>query len=115
MIVRVKKDKDYAVMSNYHFKDKILSLRAKGLLSLMLSLPNKWDYSINGLCSICNELRITIRNILKELRYNHYLEMNENRDEKGKFIDDYIVYEIPNIHRVIFALWFCHIRIFIYN
>ncbi len=98
MIVRVKKDKDYAVMSNYHFKDKNLNLRAKGLLSLMLSLPNNWDYSINGLCSICNELRTTIRNTLKELRDNHYLEMNENRDEKGKFAYDYIVYEIPNIN-----------------
>lgn len=98
MIVRVKKDKDYAVMSNYHFKDKNLSLRAKGLLSLMLSLPDNWDYSINGLCSICNESRTTIRNTLKELRDNHYLEMNENRDEKGKYIYDYIVYEIPNIN-----------------
>ena len=77
MIVRVKKDKDYAVMSNYHFKDKNLSLKAKGLLSLMLSLPDNWDYSINGLCSICNESRTTIRNTLKELRNNHYLEMNE--------------------------------------
>ncbi len=46
MIVRVKKDKDYTVMSNYHFKDKNLSLRAKGLLSLMLSLPDTWNYSI---------------------------------------------------------------------
>ena len=98
MIVRVKKDKDYAVMSNYHFKGKNLSLRAKGLLSLMLSLPNNWDYSINGLCSICNESRTTIRNTLKELRNNHYLEMNENRDKKGKFTYDYIVYEIPNIN-----------------
>jgi len=98
MIVRVKKDKDYAVMSNYHFKDRNLSLRAKGLISLMLSLPNNWDYSINGLCSICNESRTTIRNTLKELRDNHYLEMNENRDEKWKFTYDYIVYEIPNIN-----------------
>lgn len=98
MIVRVKKDKDYAVMSNYHFKDKKLSLRTKGLLSLMLSLPDNWDYSINGLCSICNESRTTIRNVLKELKDNRYLEMNENRDEKGKFIYDYIVCEIPNIN-----------------
>ncbi len=98
MIVRVKKDKDYAVMSNYHFKDKNLSLRAKGLLSLMLSLPDTWDYSINGLCSICNESRITIRNTLKELKENHYLEMNEAHDKDGKFIYNYIVYEIPNIY-----------------
>lgn len=97
MILRVKKDKDYAVMSNYHFKDKNLSFRVKVLLYLMLSFPNNWDYSINGF-SICNESRTTIRNTLKELRDNHYLEINENRDEKGKFTYDYILYEIPNIN-----------------
>lgn len=86
MIVRAKKDKDYAVMSNYHFKDKNLSLRAKGLLSLMLSLPDYWDYSINGLCSICDESRSTIRNTLKELRDNHYLEINENVMKKENLL-----------------------------
>lgn len=68
MIIRNKKDKDYTVMSNYHFRDTNLSLRAKGLLSLMLSLPNNWSFSINGLCKICNESRTTISNTLKELR-----------------------------------------------
>ena len=66
MIIRVKKDKNYAVMSNYHFKDKALSLRAKGLLSLMLSLPDNWDYSINGLGSICKESREIIRKTLEK-------------------------------------------------
>ena len=98
MILRVKKDKNYSVMNNYHFKDKNISLRAKGLLSLMLSLPDEWDYSINGLCSICNESRETIRKTLKELRDNNYLEMKERRDENGKFFYDYIIYEVPNIY-----------------
>ena len=99
MIVRVKKDRDYAVMSNYHFKDKNLSLRAKGLLSLMLSLPDSWDYSINGLCSISGESRTTIRNTLKELKESHYLEMNETHDKDGKFRYNYVIYEIPDIYQ----------------
>lgn len=98
MIIRVKKDKNYAVMSNYHFKDKALSLRAKGLLSLMLSLPDNWDYSINGLSSICKESREIIRKTLQELKDNHYLEMKEHHDEIGRFYYDYVIYEIPDIH-----------------
>lgn len=98
MIIRVKKDKNYAVMSNYHFKDKTLSLRAKGLLSLMLSLPDSWDYSINGLCNICKESREIIRKTLQELKDNRYLEMKECHDENGRFFYDYIIYEIPDIH-----------------
>ena len=98
MIIRVKKDKNYAVMSNYHFKDKALSLRAKGLLSLMLSLPDNWDYSINGLGSICKESRKIIRKTLQELKDNHYLEMKERHDENGRFYYDYVIYEIPDIH-----------------
>ena len=98
MIIRVKKDKNYAVMSNYHFKDKALSLSAKGLVSLMLSLPDNWDYSINGLCNICKESREIIRKSLQELKDNHYLEMKERHDENGRFYYDYVIYEILNIH-----------------
>jgi response regulator of citrate/malate metabolism len=98
MVIRVKKDKNYAVMSNYHFKDKTLSLRAKGLLSLMLSLSDDWDYSISGLCSLCQESRETIRKTLQELKNKNYLEMNECHDENGKFYYDYIIYENPKIN-----------------
>ena len=52
-VIRVEKTKNYTVMSNYHFKEKNMSLKAKGLLSLMLSLPDNWDYSIAGLVAIC--------------------------------------------------------------
>ena len=93
MIVRVKKDKDYAVMSNYHFKDRKLSLKAKGLLSLMLSLPDSWDYSLLGLASICIESKETIRRTLNELKENKYLKVIESRDDNGRFDYDYIIYE----------------------
>ena len=55
MVFKIEKNKNYTVMSNYHLRDKNLSLKAKGLLSFMLSLPEDWDYSINGLVSICKE------------------------------------------------------------
>lgn len=96
MIIRNKKDKDYTVMSNYHFRDTNLSLRAKRLLSLILSLPNDWNFSINGLCKICNESRTTISNTLKELRDKSYIVVFEVRDSNGKFNYEYIVFENPN-------------------
>lgn len=73
-VFRVHKNKDYTTMSNYHLKDNNLSLKAKGLLSLMLSLPDDWDYSVRGLESICVETKDTINGILKELENNNYLE-----------------------------------------
>ena len=85
-------------MSNYNFKEKNLCLRIKNLLSLMLSLPDNRDYSTNDLCSICNKSIIIIRNALKELKESHYLEMNENRNKKRKYIYDCIFYEKPRIN-----------------
>ena len=83
------------VMSNYHFKDKRLSLKAKGLLSLMLSLPNEWNYSLLGLTSICVESGDTIRNILKELKDYKCLRVVEQRQVDGKFNYEYIIHESP--------------------
>lgn len=97
MKIRTIKDKDYTVMSNYHFKDKRLSLRAKGLLSMMLSLPDEWKYSLNGLTYICIESKETIRKIIKELKDNHYLEVNEKRREDGKICYEYIIHKKPFI------------------
>ena len=68
MIIRVLKNGNYTTMSNYHFKEKNMSLKAKGLLSLMLSLPENWDYSINGLVAICKENQSAINSTLKELK-----------------------------------------------
>ena len=78
-VFRIEKTKDYTVMSNHHFKNKELSLKAKGLLSLMLSLPDNWDYSINGLESIIKESRNTVAATLKELESFNYLERNQIR------------------------------------
>ena len=63
-VIRVNKTKNYTIMSNYHFYEKEMSLKAKGLLSLMLSLPDEWDYSINGLVSICKENETSIKSTL---------------------------------------------------
>ena len=94
-IKSIKKEEGYTVMSNYHFKDRRLSLKAKGLLSLMLSLPDNWDFSMMGLTSICIESRDTIRKIINELKINKYLKIVENRDENGRFYYEYIIYEKP--------------------
>ncbi len=94
-IKSIKKEEGYTVISNYHFKDRRLSLKAKGLLSLMLSLPDSWDFSLMGLTSICVESRDAIRKIINELKINKYLKVVENRDENGRFYYEYIIYEKP--------------------
>lgn len=95
MVFRVEKTKNFTVMSNYHFKDKRLSLKAKGLLSIMLSLPTDWDYSISGLVQLSKDGESAVRTALTELEDNHYLK-RERIYENGKIVDwDYIVYEQP--------------------
>lgn len=94
-VFKIEKNKDFTVMSNYHLRDNNLSLKAKGLLSYMLSLPDDWDYSINGLCAICKESLSSIRSTLKELKDNKYLIIEKNRDEKGYFEYNYLIYEKP--------------------
>ena len=76
---KIEKNKNYTVMSNYHLRDKNLSYKAKGLLSFMLSLPEDWDYSINGLVSISKEEVKAIRNILQELQRYGYLVIEKNK------------------------------------
>ncbi|MDE7122299.1 MAG: helix-turn-helix domain-containing protein, partial [Oscillospiraceae bacterium] len=72
-VMRVHKNKDYTVVSNVHLRDKRISLKAKGLLTLMLSLPEDWDYSIAGLAAICKEGKDAIQTTLSELEQFHYL------------------------------------------
>ena len=72
-ICRVNKTKNYTVMSNFHLRDKKLSLKAKGLLSVVLSLPDDWDYSVSGLCAVCGEGETTVKSAIKELKANGYL------------------------------------------
>lgn len=102
-VIRVEKTKNYTVMSNHHLRNKDMSLKAKGLMSLMLSLPPQWDYSIGGLVSICKESHTSIRSALKELEENRYLIRQRINNEKGYFSYEYTLYEIPhteNLHTV---------------
>lgn len=94
MVVRINKTKDYTVMSNSHFKEKGMSLKSKGLLSLMLSLPENWDYSISGLVALSQDGKDSISNALKELERFGYLTRTQCLDEKGRFDGyDYNIYE----------------------
>ena len=96
MICRVEKTKGYTVMSNYHLRDENLSLKAKGLLSLVLSLPEKWDYSIKGLESICKEGKASVASALKELEEFKYLERERVFGEKNRITGfTYVFYEFP--------------------
>jgi len=99
-VFRIEKNDNYTVMSNYHLRDRRLSYKAKGLLSFMLSLPDDWDYSINGLVSISKESIRSIRSILKELQDNNYLIINKVKNEKGQFEYEYLIYEKPDIRFV---------------
>lgn len=95
MVFKIEKTKNYTVMSNYHLRDKNLSLKAKGLLSFMLSLPETWDYSLNGLCAVCKEQERAIKSTLKELKEYGYLVVEKVRGEKGYFEYNYLIYELP--------------------
>lgn len=94
-IFRIEKNKNYTIMSNYHLKEKEMSLKAKGLLSLMLSLPNNWDYTIEGLVTICKENETAIKSTLKELKDFGYLEILKVQNQKGQFEYEYNIYEKP--------------------
>ena len=86
-VFRVERDKNFTVMSNHHFKNKALSLKAKGLLSLMLSLPEDWNYNMQGLASLSRDGIDSVRSALKELEYYGYVERNKVRNEYGLFTD----------------------------
>lgn len=94
-VIRVEKTSNYTVMSNHHLRNKDLSLKAKGLISLMLSLPPNWDYSVAGLAAICKEGMTSIRSTLKEMEENRYLVRKRVNSEKGYFVYEYTLYEIP--------------------
>lgn len=95
-IIKVEKNENYTVMSNYHLEDRNLSLKAKGLMSFVLSLPDDWDYSIKGLCSMLKEGKDAIASVLNELEKYEYLERRKTRDKDGKYDKvEYYFYEIP--------------------
>ena len=86
-IFRIEKTRDYTVMSNHHLRNARLSLKSKGLLSMMLSLPEDWNYTTRGLAKICKEGTDSIGSALKELERAGYIVRNRLRDSKGKIVD----------------------------
>jgi hypothetical protein len=93
-VIRVNKTADYTVMSNDHFKEKEMTLKAKGLLSLMLSLPENWDYSIAGLVTLSKDGKDSVMNALIELEQFGYLKRTRRFDKQGHFAGyDYDIYE----------------------
>ena len=95
-VIRVNKTKDYTVMANYHFRDKNLSLKAKGLLSMMLSLPDGWGYSIEGLVKLSSDGRASVMAALNELEKFNYLKRSRSRDLSGKLGEAvYDIFEKP--------------------
>ena len=84
-VFRVERNTGYTVMSNHHLRNKELSLKAKGLLSQMLSLPEDWDYTLAGLSHINREKIDAIREAVKELEKAGYIVRSRERDEKGRF------------------------------
>ena len=83
------------MMSNQFLRNKELSLKAKGLLAVCLSLPDDWDYSINGLVAICKESVTAVRNAMKELEERGYMKINKLQNERGHFYYEYVIYETP--------------------
>ena len=95
-VFRVEKNSDYTVMSNHHLRNRALSLKAKGLLSQMLSLPEDWDYTLQGLARINRESIDAIRQAIRELEQAGYIQRSRERDEKGRLRGaDYVIFELP--------------------
>ena len=95
-VFRVERNKGYTVMSNHHLRNKELTLKAKGLLSQMLSLPEDWDYTLAGLSLINREKIDAIREAVRELERAGYIMRSRERDEKGRLRGtDYVIYEQP--------------------
>lgn len=91
----IRKIEGYTIMSNHHLRDQNLSHSARGLLSFLLSLPENWDYSFNGLVAISKEGKDAVRSMINELKEAKYIKISQYRDEKGWFKSKYDVYEYP--------------------
>ena len=95
-VFRVEKNKGYTIMSNHHLRNRGLTLKAKGLLSQMLSLPEAWDYTLAGLSHINRESIDAIRTAVWELEKAGYITRQQGRDGKGKMTAiEYTIYEQP--------------------
>ena len=97
-VFRIDKTRDYTVMANFHLRDTSLSLKAKGLLSLMLSLPENWDYTTKGLARICKDGVDSICATVKELEKAGYVQRRRLRDDLGRLAEvEYTILEKPII------------------
>lgn len=95
-VMRIHKTKNFTVMSNYHFKEKGMSLKAKGLLSLMLSLPDDWNYSVSGLVKLSKDGKDSVMSALAELETFGYLTRERIKNDNGQFSGvEYNIYEEP--------------------
>lgn len=95
-VCRVEKNSNYTTMSNVHLRDQQLTLKAKGLLSLMLSLPDGWDYTLGGLAAICREGKDAIRAAVVELEKAGYVTRQQTHNPDGSFAgNDYVIHECP--------------------
>ena len=95
-VFRIERTRDYTVMSNHHLRNANLSLKAKGLLSMMLSLPDDWNYTTRGLAKICKEGVDAIGAALRELEAAGYIVRHKLRDRQGRISDtEYVIYEQP--------------------
>ena len=91
-----KKTSKYTTISNVFLRDKNLSLKAKGFLTIIMALPDDWDFSIKGICSVLKEGKTAIYGVIQELKENHYCKTTPNRNEKGLILGlDYVFYEEP--------------------
>lgn len=91
MRFKIEQLKHYSIMPNSHLRDKNLSLKAKGLLSIFFSLPDDWDYSMNGLIKITGTKITTLRSTIAELELKGYIKRMQKRNEKGQFEYIYVV------------------------
>ena len=99
-VFRIERTRDYTVMSNHHLRNANLSLKAKGLLSMMLSLPEDWNYTTRGLAKICKEGVDAIGAALRELEAAGYIVRHKLRDSLGRISDtEYVIYEQPQLRK----------------
>ena len=99
-VFRIERTRDYTVMSNHHLRNANLSLKAKGLLSMMLSLPEDWNYATRGLAKICKEGVDAIGAALRELEAAGYIVRHKLRDRQGRISDtEYVIYEQPQLRK----------------
>jgi hypothetical protein len=95
-VFRIEKTQNYTVMSNHHLRNKELTLKAKGLLSQMLSLPDEWDFTLAGLAAINRESVDAIRTAVWELERVGYIDRRQGRDARGKMVPiEYVIFEQP--------------------